>query len=126
MTQSDDRQDPEFTAHVDVSLAAHSKRACVYKLIHRPKASQNALPNLSLDQNSHTVGRSSDADITLNSSELSRMHAHLKRGNGTFSIHDLDSTNGVYLNGTRIYSAQLYHGDIVQLGDLVYEFCEWG
>jgi len=126
MTESNEHQDPEFTAHIDISLAAPNKRPCVYKLIHRPKPTQSELPTLSLDQDSYFVGRSSDIDITLESSELSRKHAHLERRNGTFSIQDLDSTNGVYLNGTKIYSAQLYHSDIIQLGDLVYEFCEWG
>ena len=116
----------EFTAHIEVSLADPNKRPCIYKLIHRPKPSQTLLPTLALESDLYIVGRSSDADISLKSSDLSRQHAKLKRQNGTFSIEDLDSTNGVFLNGTKIHAAQLYHGDIIQLGDLVYEFCEWG
>ena len=63
--------------------------------------------------------------VAVSGDELSRRHAILKREHGTFSITDLDSTNGVFLNGTRVHGAQLYHGDIIQLGDLVYQFREW-
>ncbi|MBT6178629.1 MAG: FHA domain-containing protein [Deltaproteobacteria bacterium] len=79
-----------------------------------------------LERDLYTLGRSAKADITLESSELSRKHVLLKREHGSFSVTDLDSTNGVYLNGTKVYGAQLYHGDLIQLGDLVFRFREWG
>lgn len=126
MTDKDLLLSAEFTAHVDISLVEPSKRPCTFKLVHHPKASQPKHPPVLLDANEYIIGRSSQTDIALDSSELSRRHARFFRQNGTFSIEDLDSTNGVFLNGTKIHAAQLYHGDIIQLGDLVYEFCEWG
>ncbi len=81
---------------------------------------------LRLPGDRYTLGRSAEADLTIDSDDISRRHILLKRENGTFSITDLESTNGVYLNGTRVHSAQLYHGDSLQLGDLVFRFREWG
>ena len=79
-----------------------------------------------LTESRYTLGRSPKADITMDNSQLSRKHAVLKREHGSFSITDLDSTHGIFLNGTQVHSAQLYHGDVLQLGDLAFRFCEWG
>jgi pSer/pThr/pTyr-binding forkhead associated (FHA) protein len=48
-----------------------------------------------------TIGRS-DADVTLNDSEVSRHHAQIElKGNAVF-LRDLKSTNGTYVNEQRI------------------------
>ena len=119
---ADNEHDTVFSV---VSLAKPRRHACVYKLVLRPKPSHPPRPTIELEQDYYVLGRSATVDITLDSTELSRKHAVLRREHGSFSIRDLDSTNGVYLNGTRIHAAQLYHGDIIQFGDLAYEFCEW-
>ena len=70
------------------------------------------------------VGRSREADISIDSIKLSRRHAQFAFANGQWTLLDLDSRNGVFLNGLKIHSATLVHGDTVQLGSVVFEFRE--
>lgn len=66
------------------------------------------------------VGRGVDADIMLDSVELSRRHARLTLENFQWSVLDLGSRNGVYVNGLKVHSALLHDGDTLQLGNLVF------
>jgi hypothetical protein len=64
-----------------------------------------------------TIGRSPDCDIFLDDVTVSRKHAVLVERNGSFSIEDLGSLNGTYVNRKRIESAaNLQSGDEVQIG----------
>lgn len=114
----------ESTIFGQVQIKGPDVEVSVMKLQELTKSGTGRL--ILLERELYTLGRSAKADITLESSELSRKHVLLKRENGSFSITDLDSTNGVYLNGTKVYGAQLYHGDVLQLGDIVFRFREWG
>jgi FhaA, N-terminal domain/FHA domain len=69
------------------------------------------------------IGRSKDCDIQLNDSNVSRRHAELRQEGTAFWIVDLDSTNGVEINGRRAKRAKLDPGDTVTLGstDLVFD-----
>jgi len=71
------------------------------------------------------VGRAIDVDIPVNATDLSRKHATLKRdGNSQWTITDLGSRNGLYLNGVKIHAALLHDGDNIQLGTVVFVFQE--
>jgi pSer/pThr/pTyr-binding forkhead associated (FHA) protein len=71
------------------------------------------------------VGRAIDADIPINSTDLSRKHIALKRSaNGQHTVVDLGSRNGVYLNGVKVHAALLHDGDNLQLGTVVFIFHE--
>ena len=64
-----------------------------------------------------TIGRSPDCDIFLDDVTVSRKHAVLLDHDGAFSIEDLGSLNGTYVNRKRIESAaNLQSGDEVQIG----------
>jgi serine/threonine-protein kinase len=54
-----------------------------------------------------------------NDIEISRRHARITReADGSFLIEDLGSTNGTFVNGTRVAGAQLVHpGDELEMGD---------
>ena len=56
----------------------------------------------SFEGNSITIGRSKTCTFTVNSESLSRQHCLIELVNGEFYITDLGSTNGVYIEGTRI------------------------
>jgi pSer/pThr/pTyr-binding forkhead associated (FHA) protein len=62
------------------------------------------------------VGRSPDADITLNDVTVSRHHVEFVRGDDQVTVRDLGSLNGTYLNGERIATAALSNQDTVQIG----------
>lgn len=72
------------------------------------------------------IGKDESNDIVINNSTISRKHAIVTiADNGTASIRDLNSTNGVYVNGKRINTDTIIqHGDKVQLGNHVATFNE--
>ncbi len=125
MVEDDEDHSAQMTIHAELSLAEPNRSPHTYHLVHQPKAGQAAVAQIDLTSDAYTIGRSTSADITIDASDLSRQHAELTREQGTFAVKDLDSTNGVFLNGTRIHAAQLYHGDLLQLGGMVFEFREW-
>lgn len=67
-----------------------------------------------------TLGRDITNDIVINDPEVSRHHCRLTQGGGGFTIEDLGSTNGTFINGQRLTGARpLSHGDMVGLGETV-------
>jgi len=63
-----------------------------------------------------TIGREG-ADITLDDDQVSRTHARVTVTGATVAIEDLGSTNGTFVNGTRIEAATtLAPGDTVRIG----------
>jgi len=64
------------------------------------------------------IGRNPTTDITLLDEGISREHAVIlsDEENGGHVIEDLQSTNGTKVNGKRVRSAELQHGDEIQIG----------
>ncbi len=62
------------------------------------------------------IGRSPDCEVFLDDVTVSRRHAELRREGDTFTIRDLGSLNGTYVNRKRIESAVLEDDDEVQIG----------
>ncbi len=69
------------------------------------------------------IGRSREADITVEDPNVSRRHAEIRRDDGGYWIVDLGSTNGVEVNGRKVDRAKLAHADRVVVGqtDLLFE-----
>jgi hypothetical protein len=63
-----------------------------------------------------TIGRSKDCDVQIADPNISRRHAELSQEGATYWIVDLDSTNGLEVNGKRTKRAKLADGDVVKLG----------
>jgi pSer/pThr/pTyr-binding forkhead associated (FHA) protein len=54
---------------------------------------------------------------------LSRFHAEVKHElNSRYVIRDLESLNGVYVNGRKARTAILSNGDLIELGDVTLKF----
>ncbi|MBV9210989.1 MAG: ATP-binding cassette domain-containing protein, partial [Acidobacteria bacterium] len=67
-----------------------------------------------------SIGRAPDNDIRLDGLQISNHHARLRQDGSTVSIEDAGSTNGVYINGTRITGRRpIQNQDIVQIGPFV-------
>ena len=75
---------------------------------------------------SHTLGRSPEADTTIKSPLISRVHARLNRnaeyGQETFVITDLESSNGTFVNNIPVTSTILRHGDRILIGNVLFKF----
>lgn len=70
-----------------------------------------------LEEGDTTLGRQRErADIIFTDREISRAHAVITLSEGRLSIRDLNSTNGVFVNGKRIERHQLCGGDRLALG----------
>ena len=81
--------------------------------------SQNSFP---LTGEKLICGRAANADIQLNDEKASRYHASILSVHNFYYIQDMNSTNGTFLNGARITSMRLAHGDIIKLGDTEFQF----
>jgi hypothetical protein len=62
------------------------------------------------------IGRGSDNELVLDTKHISRYHAVLLAGPVHTSIEDLNSTNGVFVNGKRVSRQALKDGDRVTIG----------
>lgn len=69
-----------------------------------------------LDTDSNIAGRHPDADIFLDDVTVSRRHAKFERVGQGFTLSDIGSLNGTYINGDRIDSVTLANAVQVQIG----------
>jgi pSer/pThr/pTyr-binding forkhead associated (FHA) protein len=79
---------------------------------------------LLLREETIVIGRKSDTDLVVESPYVSRHHAKLVKGPQGYTLLDLDSSHGTFVNGDRIAEHELQSGDRIALGkervELVY------
>ena len=68
------------------------------------------------------IGRAPEAGIFLDDVTVSRHHAELRHGAEGWSIRDIGSLNGTYVNRARVEDQQLTGGDEVQIGKFRFVF----
>jgi len=78
--------------------------------------------NIPLEKTIVLVGRQADCDVAITSSrKVSRRHCVLAQVNARIVVRDLGSTNGIFINGTRIKNeGRLRLGDELTIGDVRY------
>ena len=69
-----------------------------------------------LDQDVVTAGRHPDSEIFLDDITVSRQHVEFRRGPQGYTVADVGSLNGTYVNRDRIEHSELTNGDEVQVG----------
>ncbi|MFL5738098.1 MAG: FHA domain-containing protein [Actinomycetota bacterium] len=69
-----------------------------------------------LDAERTTAGRLPESDIFLDDVTVSRKHVEFLRSGGAYTIRDVGSLNGTYVNGERVEQTELASGDEVQIG----------
>ena len=62
------------------------------------------------------IGRSKDCDIQVADPNVSRRHAEVRQEGSAYWVVDLDSTNGMEVNGRRLKRAKLRPGDTITVG----------
>ena len=80
------------------------------------KRGPNAGSRFLLDRTVTTAGRHPDSEIFLDDVTVSRRHVEFIRENNGFSVRDVGSLNGTYVNREPIDTAILSGGDEVQIG----------
>jgi two-component system, cell cycle response regulator len=80
----------------------------------------NAGQVYALDSDETRIGRSKDAEVRIDDAGISRLHARVVRAEGgRFWVEDLNSTNGIFVNGTKVTRAELATADRIQIGPSV-------
>ena len=63
------------------------------------------------------IGRGPANDVTVDDRKASRRHCQIRRAGSYFTLEDLGSVNGTFLNGQRTTQAQLNDGDVIRVGE---------
>jgi diguanylate cyclase (GGDEF)-like protein len=116
----DDSERTRVTAVTEVAAGAspHSGGACVI-VIYGAELGRR----LTLGTESFEIGRSSSNDLFIDQESVSRHHARIACRGDTYSVVDLGSTNGTYVNDERIRSPRLLvDGDQVRIGRSILKF----
>lgn len=77
-----------------------------------------------LDKKKMLVGQFEGADVAIDDSSLSHYHAFITIDENGGKILDLDSENGIYLNGQRVSSTYFSAGDVLRLGSIEFHMEE--
>jgi len=90
-------------------------------VIHEPKAKERIID---LEPGTYGLGRSKESEIVLSDSMISRLHAKIEYNpvDGTFTVEDLESQNGVYVNDQKIVGTEIINeSDEIKLGETIIE-----
>ena len=97
---------------VFVDRSAFGRHEGLFVVNHGPKAGAR----YALDSDVVSVGRDPDSDIFLDDITVSRRHAEVQRDGARYSIRDVGSLNGTYVNRRLVDEGELNEGDEVQVG----------
>src|SRR5581483_9654069 len=75
-----------------------------------------------LNADETSIGRESSNRISISDLSLSRRHCLIRRAADTFTLTDLESRNGTFVNGVPVKERLLEHGDQIKLSDSVFLF----
>ena len=76
--------------------------------------------SFSMARDMTVIGRREDCDLRIPLGEVSRKHCRIVRDGDTLKLEDLGSSNGTFLNGSRVQEALLTPGDTIQVGPVVF------
>ena len=103
---------------MDEGSANISLRKCQLSIVDGPDKGKK----YSLVKTSTKVGKKENNDFIVADTTVSRNHIEIEYTSDSFLLRDLDSTNGTYVNGTRVKESYLVPGDRIRLGNTTLEF----
>lgn len=83
---------------------------------------QDGGPEILMDRAMVIVGRHPSCDARLDSPRISRRHCCMTPDQGQLWVRDLGSTNGIRINGQRVDSGWLKHGDELSIAHMRFRF----
>ena len=75
-----------------------------------------------LEEEETVLGRDEEADITIDDKRISRQHCKISLNDAVYTLTDLGSSNGTFVNGQRITEKELADGDKIQVGSSRFSF----
>ncbi|HQG13900.1 MAG TPA: FHA domain-containing protein, partial [bacterium] len=95
-----------------------SLRKCQLVVVDGP----NRGKKLTLNKNITKVGKRESNDLILADKTVSRNHVEIEYASDSFLLRDLGSTNGTFLNGSKVKEVYLTPGDLIKIGNTTIEF----
>ncbi len=80
------------------------------------RAGPNAGSKFAIDKDVLTLGRHPESDVFLDDITVSRRHVEVVRNDASYTVRDVGSLNGTYVNRVRIEESPLENGDELQVG----------
>ena len=105
-----DASGPADDIVIPMPLSEHGHPVLVVR--HGSQAGERFVLSASVTQ----LGRHPDSDISLDDITVSRRHAEIVLTEDGYRVRDAGSLNGTYVNGDRVESCALAHGDEIQVG----------
>jgi pSer/pThr/pTyr-binding forkhead associated (FHA) protein len=113
--------EPELeSAHEDAKTKLSPATKLNVQLIFAPGAAN--VTEFEITKDEVSIGRGKNCDIVLNDKKASRKNAIIRRAGLKFSIKDLESANGTYVNGARVTEQELTGDDQIRIGDVEFQF----
>lgn len=118
----------------DYDLAFQSDVVATANTLPSPKPKSQPPPRLvvlgepaagaefTLSKSALRIGRDERLDIWINHKSISHEHAEVQVRDGKVTVFDLESANGMCVNGVRATRAVLESGDILELGEVRFRF----
>ncbi|MBU4484620.1 sigma 54-interacting transcriptional regulator [bacterium] len=103
---------------IDDTLDVVSLRKCQLVVVDGPNKNQK----ITLTKNVTKMGKLEGNDLPLTDKTVSRNHAQIEYTSDSFLLRDMESTNGTFLNGSKIKEAYLLPGDQIKIGATSIEF----
>lgn len=122
-TTNETREDEPITTELRVSESGQTATKSDRRPVLVSLSGELIATPIPLERDVVTLGRALEADIRLNDSKASRLHAQIEVTDNTlFRIKDLGSTNGTLVNGQVVKEAILKDGDKIIIGDHLFRF----
>ncbi len=80
--------------------------------------------SIDLGSSEVSIGRAEDCTVCVATDQVSRRHASVQRVLGRYYVIDLRSTNGTFVNETKVERAKLNDGDLIRVGKAVLKYTE--
>jgi len=107
-------------AHIGTNHTGRSRRRAGEMIV--IKSEGESVTRVKLRGGGHTIGRSEEADVTIDDPYASEFHARVGYQDDKVLVQDLGSTNGTYVNGRRVGApVAVARGDTVQIGKTILE-----
>jgi two-component system cell cycle response regulator len=113
-----------FKTPAQISVRSANQQACLVYIYPTGPLMGNRYP---LGEESVVIGRSEDCAIRNVDESVSRNHVRIFRDDdGGYSVFDLGSTNGTFVNNTSCRGCPLRDGDTLRVGNCIYRFLAGG
>ncbi len=123
-TSDSDQQAAEAEVYEESSDDAKTRVTPSAKVRYQLVFSQGAanVDLLDLNKQEIYIGRGASCEVVLNDKKSSRKHAVIRKLGPYFTVKDLGSVNGIYVNGLKITEQELSGDDWIGIGDTQFQF----